>query len=289
MYNLSDISTVKRLLEQNGFHFSKSLGQNFLIDASVCPRMADEAVCDGETGVLEIGAGVGVLTSELAQRAEKVVSVELDNRLLPILSKTLGEFDNVEIVNEDILKVDLNSLLKEKFGDRKISVCANLPYYITSPVIMKLLESNLPIEKIVVMVQKEAADRICADVGDRESGALTVAVNYYSKAEELFFVPKSCFLPSPKVDSEVISLRLLKTPPVNPKDINIFRQVVKAAFAQRRKTAVNSLSSGLGIEKSTVSELLKQCGFDENIRAERFTMSDFEKISDAVCEYKKER
>ena len=289
MYNLSDITTVKRLLEQNGFHFSKSLGQNFLIDASVCPRMADEAVCDGETGVLEIGAGVGVLTSELAKRAQRVVSVELDTRLLPILSKTLGEFDNVEIVNDDILKVDLPALLKEKFGGRKVSVCANLPYYITSPVVMKLLESNLPIEKIVVMVQKEAADRICADVGDRESGALTVAVNYYSKAEKLFFVPKSCFLPSPKVDSEVISLRLLKTPPVNPKDINIFRQVVKSAFAQRRKTAVNSLSSGLGIEKSDVSELLKQCGFDENIRAERFTMTDFEKISDAVYEYKKER
>ena len=286
MYNLSDVSTVRRLLEEGGFHFSKSLGQNFLIDASVCPRMADEAVSDGETGVLEIGAGVGVLTSELAKRAEKVVSVELDTRLLPILSKTLGEYENVEIVNDDILKVDLPALLKEKFGDRKVSVCANLPYYITSPVIMKLLESSLPVEKIVVMVQKEAADRICALVGSRNSGALTVAVNYYSEANKLFFVPKSCFLPSPKVDSEVISLRLLKEPPISPKDEIVFRQVVKSAFAQRRKTAVNSLSAGLGIEKSVISSILKENGFDENIRAERFTMSDFEKISDAVYEYK---
>ncbi|MBO4338415.1 MAG: 16S rRNA (adenine(1518)-N(6)/adenine(1519)-N(6))-dimethyltransferase RsmA [Clostridiales bacterium] len=286
MYNLSDISTVKRLLEQGGFHFSKSLGQNFLIDGSVCPKMADEAVSDGETGVLEIGAGIGVLTSELSKRAEKVVSVELDARLLPILSKTLGEYDNIEIINEDILKVDLPELLKEKFGDRKVSVCANLPYYITSPVIMKLLESRLPIEKIVVMVQKEAADRICANVGDRESGALTAAVNYYSKAEKLFFVSKESFIPSPKVDSEVISLRLLKNPPVNPKDISVFGQVVKSAFAQRRKTAVNSLSAGLGIEKSVISDILKRLGFDENIRAERFTMTDFEKISDAVYEYR---
>ena len=287
MYNLSDIGTVKRLLEQNGFHFSKSLGQNFLIDPSVCPRMAEEAVCGGETGVIEIGAGVGVLTAELAKRAEKVVSVELDKRLLPILSQTLGDFDNIEIVNEDILKVDLHSLIKEKFGGRKVSVCANLPYYITSPVIMSLLESRLPIEKIIVMVQKEAADRICASVGERESGALTAAVNYYSSAEKLFFVPKSCFIPSPKVDSEVISLKLLKENPINPKDEKLFWQVVKSAFAQRRKTAVNSLSAGLGIEKSAVSGILRDCGFDENIRAEKFTMSDFEKISDAVYEYRR--
>ena len=178
------------------------------------------------------------------------------------------------------------SLLKEKFGDRKISVCANLPYYITSPVIMKLLESNLPIEKIVVMVQKEAADRICAEVGSRDSGALTAAVNYHSKAEKLFFVSKNCFIPSPKVDSEVISLKLLKEPSVNPKDEQVFRQTVKAAFAQRRKTAVNSLSAGLGIEKSVITSILKENGFDENIRAEKFTMSDFEAISNAVYEYR---
>jgi len=289
MYNLSDINTVKRLLEQNGFHFSKKLGQNFLIDPSVCPRMADEAVSDGETGIIEIGAGVGVLTSELAERAEKVVSIELDTRLLPVLSQTLNGFDNIEIVNDDILKVDLHSLIKENFGDRKVSVCANLPYYITSPVIMKLLESRLPIEKIIVMVQKEAADRICASVGDRDSGALTAAVNYYSTAEKLFFVPRGCFLPSPKVDSEVISLKLLKENPVNPKDEKLFWQVVKSAFAQRRKTAVNSLSSGLSIEKSAVLQILTDLGFDENIRAEKFTLKDFERIADAVYNYKKDR
>ncbi len=286
MYNLSDIGTVKRLLEENGFHFSKSLGQNFLIDPEVCPQMANEAVSDGETGIIEIGAGVGVLTTELAKRAEKVVSIELDKRLLPILSKTLCDFDNVEIVNEDVLKVDLKRLIKEKFGDRKVSVCANLPYYITSPVIMKLLESKLEIEKIIVMVQKEAADRICAEVGDRDSGALTAAVNYYSKAEKLFFVPRESFIPSPKVDSEVISLRLLKESPVKPKDETVFWQTVKAAFAQRRKTAVNSLSAGLSIEKSAVSLILKECGFEENIRAERFTMNDFCLLADRITDYK---
>jgi 16S rRNA (adenine1518-N6/adenine1519-N6)-dimethyltransferase len=249
--------------------------------------MADEAVSDGETAVLEIGPGVGVLTKELALRSEKVVSVELDTRLLPILSKTLGEFDNVEIVNDDILKVDLHSLIKERFEGRRVSVCANLPYYITSPVIMRLLESNLPIEKIVVMVQKEAADRICASVGDRESGALTVAVNYYSEAQKLFFVPKTCFMPSPKVDSAVISMRLRKNPPVAPKDEKLFWQVVKAAFAQRRKTAVNSLSSGLGIEKAEIARLLTEAGFDENIRAERFTMEDFCTVADKIYEYGK--
>lgn len=286
MYNLSDINTVKGLLEQNGFHFSKKLGQNFLIDPSVCPRMADEAISDGETGIIEIGAGVGVLTSELAKRAEKVVSIELDTRLLPILSKTLADYDNVEIVNEDVMKVDLHRLIKEKFGDRKVSVCANLPYYITSPVIMKLLESRLPIEKIIVMVQKEAADRICATVGDRDSGALTAAVNYYSETEKLFFVPRQSFLPSPKVDSEVISLKLLKESPVQPKDEKLFWQVVKSAFAQRRKTAVNSLSAGLSVEKSVISSVIGECGFDESIRAERFTMTDFCSLADKIHEYK---
>lgn len=287
MYNLSDINTVKALLEQGGFHFSKSLGQNFIIDDEVCPKMADEAVSDGETAVLEIGPGIGVLTKELALRAEKVVSVELDTRLLPILSKTLGEFDNVEIVNDDILKVDLHKLIEERFPGKKVSICANLPYYITSPVIMHLLESNLPVEKIVVMVQKEAADRICASVGDRDSGALTAAVNYYSTAEKLFFVPKQCFIPSPKVDSCVISMRLHKNPPVTPKDEKLFWQVVKAAFAQRRKTAVNSLSSGLSIEKIEISKILREAGFNENIRAEKFTMEDFCTVADLISDYKK--
>ena len=287
MYNLSDIGTIKSLLESNGFHFSKSLGQNFLTDETVCPRMADEAVSDGETAVLEIGPGIGVLTKELALRSEKVVSVELDKRLLPILSKTLGEFDNIEIINDDILKIDLHRLIEEKFSGRKVSVCANLPYYITSPVIMRLLESRLPVEKIVVMVQKEAADRICAFVGDRDSGALTAAVNYYSSAKKQFFVPKSSFIPSPKVDSCVISMRLHKNPPVNPKDEKLFWQVVKSAFAQRRKTAVNSLSSGLGIEKSEIAFLLTNAGFDENVRAEKFTMDDFCTVADLIYDYKK--
>ena len=282
MYNLSDIDTIRALLRESGFTFSKSLGQNFLIDGEVCPEMAKEAVSDGETGVLEIGAGIGVLTAEIAKTAEKVVSLEVDKRLLPLLKKTLADFQNVEIVNEDILKVDLHSLLKEKFGGGKISVCANLPYYITSPVIMRLLGEELPIESIVVMVQKEAADRICAKVGTRDSGALTVAVNYYSEAEKLFFVPKESFLPSPKVDSTVIKLKMRKQPPVFPKDEKLFWQTVKAAFAQRRKTALNSLAAGTNTDKEIISKALENCGFPLDIRAEKFTMKDFEILSDEI-------
>ncbi len=280
MYNLSDISTVKRLLEQNGFHFSKSLGQNFLIDASVCPRMADEAVCDGETGVLEIGAGVGVLTSELAERAEKVVSVELDTRLLPILSKTLDEFDNVEIVNDDILKVDLPALLKEKFGDRKVSVCANLPYYITSPVIMKLLEDRPPIRSITVMVQKEAADRLCAAVGSRECGAVTAAVNYYSTPKMLFKVGRGSFMPSPNVDSAVIRLDIPERPRFEVADERLFFRIVRASFAQRRKQLINPLSAELGITKDELAKILGECGIRTTARPEELKMEDFV----ALCE-----
>ncbi len=182
-FNLADISTIKSVLLKHGFTFSKALGQNFLVNPEVCPRMAEEAVISSADGIIEIGAGIGVLTAELCKRAKRVISVELDKRLLPVLSETLGEFHNVEVINADILKTDLHALIKEKFSDCKnVSVCANLPYYITSPVIMKLLEDKLPLKQIVVMVQKEAAERLTAEVGSRESGAITVAVNYYAAA-----------------------------------------------------------------------------------------------------------
>ena len=207
MYNLTDIGTIKDILGRHGFHFSKALGQNFIVNPSVCPRMAEESGIDENCGVIEIGAGIGVLTAELAKRAKKVVCVELDTRLLPILAETLADFDNIEIINQDVLKTDLAALIKEKFEGMPVYVCANLPYYITSPVIMTLLESRLPIEAITVMVQKEAAQRLCAAVGSRLSGAVTVAVDYYAKAEKLFDVSAGSFMPAPKVDSCVIRPR----------------------------------------------------------------------------------
>ncbi len=185
---LSNIGNIKAILSKHGFTFSKSLGQNFLINPSVCPRMAEYGGAEKGVGVIEVGPGIGVLTCELAKRADKVVSVELDKRLLPVLDETLSEFDNIKIVNDDILKIDLKKLIAEEFDGMEVVVCANLPYYITSPVIMKLLEDKLPIKALTVMVQKEAAQRICADVGTRQSGAVTVAVNYYAKPSMLFGV-----------------------------------------------------------------------------------------------------
>lgn len=279
MYNLSDIGTVRSILEKHGFTFSKALGQNFLINPAVCPEMAEEAVTSENDGVIEIGAGVGVLTAELCKRAKKVVSIELDKRLLPVLDETLAEFDNFEVVNEDILKVDLHELIKEKFSDcENVSVCANLPYYITSPVIMKLLEDKLPIKQIIVMVQREAADRLTAPVGSRESGAITVAVNYYAEAEKLFNVSKGSFVPSPKVDSAVIRLAIYGKSPIETKNEELFFRTVKAMFMQRRKTALNSVSAGLGIPKDTVAKALEMTGLDASVRAEKLTLSQ-------LCEF----
>lgn len=275
MYNLSDVGTIKSILEKYGFSFSKSLGQNFLINPAVCPQMADEAVITEEDGIIEIGAGIGVLTAELCKRAKKVVSIELDKRLLPVLDETLKDFDNFEVVNDDILKVDLHKLIKEKFGDCKnVSVCANLPYYITSPVIMKLLEDKLPIKQIIVMVQKEAADRLTADVGTRNSGAITVAVNFYANAEKLFNVSKGSFMPSPKVDSAVIKLSIYDTPPIKTEDEEVFFKMVKAIFMQRRKTALNGISAGMNLSKEAVAKAIENAGFDSAVRAEKLNLEE---------------
>ena len=214
MKRLSDIGTIKDILSRHGFTFSKALGQNFLINPSVCPRMASCSGAGKGVGVIEVGPGIGVLTNELCQLADKVVAVELDKRLLPVLDETLAEYDNVKVVNADVLELDLNQLIKDEFDGLEVVVCANLPYYITSPVIMKLLEDRLPISAITVMVQKEAAQRICAEVGSRMSGAVTVSVNYYAKPQMLFGVSAGSFMPAPKVDSAVIRLDILKKPPV---------------------------------------------------------------------------
>lgn len=286
MLELTDIGTIKALLARHGFHFSKALGQNFIVNPSVCPRMADESGIDSESGVIEIGAGIGVLTAELAKRAKKVVCIELDSKLLPILDETLADFDNIEIINADVLKTDLAALIEEKFGGMSVYVCANLPYYITSPVIMTLLESRLPLKAVTVMVQREAAQRLCAPVGSRLSGAVTVAVDYYAEARKLFDVSAGSFMPAPKVDSSVIRLDIREKPGIEVSDEKLFFSMVHAAFGQRRKTASNSISSGTGIPKAVVAEAIERCGFPPSVRAESMTAEQLAALCEALNELK---
>lgn len=285
MKNLWDINNVKRLLAQNGLTLSKALGQNFLTDPEVCPRMAKLSGAREEAGVLEIGPGIGVLTRELAKTAGKVVTVELDRRLLPLLSDTLGDLDNVTVIQGDVLKLDLAELIRENFPpEMPVLVCANLPYYITSPVIMLLLESKLPFESITVMVQKEAAQRLCARVGSRQAGAVTVAVDYYARAEQLFDVPRESFLPSPKVDSSVIQLTVRQTPPIEVADEAGFFRMVKAAFSQRRKTAANGISAGTGLPKERIAAAIETAGFAADVRAETLTMEELARLYNSIAE-----
>ncbi len=286
MERLTDRGFIRELLERHGFTFSKSLGQNFLINPSVCPRMAEAAVQGDNVGVLEIGPGIGVLTNELLKRASKVVAVELDKRLLPVLDETLSEYDNLKVVNADVMKLDLHRLIEDEFGSMEVAVCANLPYYITSPIIMKLLEDRLNVSSVTVMVQKEAAVRLCAEPGSRDSSAITAAVRYYCDPELLFHVSAGSFMPAPKVDSAVIRLGL-REPSVHPKDEALLFRVIRGAFAQRRKTVLNSLSSSLSLDKGELSDILCKAGVDPSARAERLTLQNFSDISDAVYEWSK--
>lgn len=282
MENLSNISVIRDVLSRHGFSFSKGLGQNFLINPTVCPRMAEMGNAQPGWGMIEIGAGVGVLTAELAQRADKVVCIEIDSRLLPILDETLAEYNNIKIVNQDVLKVDLHKLIAEEFPNMPVAVCANLPYYITSPIIMNLLESRLPISSLTVMVQKEAAQRICAMPGSREVGAVSIAVRYYCEPKVLFQVSRGSFMPAPDVDSTVIRLDIRKQPEVDVKREEDFFRVVKAAFSQRRKTLSNTLSSGLSMNKTQIAELLERAGVASNLRAEQLSMQQFADIANAL-------
>lgn len=284
MENLTNILTIKDLLNRHGFTFSKALGQNFLINPSVCPRMAQFCGAGEGVGVIEVGPGFGVLTHELCKLAQKVVSIELDKRLIPVLAETMAEHKNFKVINEDILKIDLHRLIEEEFQGMKVVVCANLPYYITSPVIMKLLEDKLPIEAITVMVQKEAAQRLTAEIGTRDSSAITVAVNYYSEPQLLFHVSSGSFMPAPKVDSAVIRLDITNEPRVKCKNEKMFFKVVKGAFSQRRKTVLNSISSGMGIPKAEVEKALTDSGVAQNSRAEQLKLDDFAKIADCIYE-----
>jgi 16S rRNA (adenine1518-N6/adenine1519-N6)-dimethyltransferase len=282
---ITDLSVIKDLCIEAGFTFSKAKGQNFLINPSVCPRIAEAGIpSSGKTGVIEIGTGLGVLTKELCKKASKVVAIEIDKRLMPILEQTLSEYTNFKVINDDFLNIDLKNLLKEEFdGFGSVSVCANLPYYITSPVLMKIIESNIKIDQITVMVQREAALRLCAKIPSRECGAVTYAVRYAYMPEILFNVSRGSFFPSPNVESSVIRLTKIdnKRSSLNRKD---FFKVVKAAFSQRRKTLLNSLSSGLSMVKDRVAATLSLCGIGLNTRPEELTFEQMELIAENIFE-----
>ena len=281
---LTNISYIKDLCQRYGFALQKSYGQNFIVNSGICPKIAEHAEVNENCGVIEIGTGIGVLTKELALRAKKVVAIEIDTKLLPLLEETLADFDNIKIINKDVLEVDLNALIKEEFGDMPVMVCANLPYYITSPIIMKLLEDRLPIENITVMVQKEAAQRICAKEGSRDAGAISLAVNYYAVPTVCFNVSPGSFFPPPKVTSSVIRLDVNKAPKVQPKsEKNMFR-LIRAAFTQRRKTFVNSTSATLGISKAAIEAALEQIGEKPMVRPEQMTLEQFCALSDILLE-----
>lgn len=285
MNELTDIGYVRELLERHGFSFSKALGQNFLVNPTVCPRIAEMGNAAPGWGVLEIGTGVGTLTKELAKRADKVCAVELDQRLFPILDETLAEFDNIRIFHGDAMKYDLATLIEEEFAGLNVAVCANLPYYITSPLIMRLLEEKLPIETITVMVQKEAAQRLCAPIGSRESGAVSVAVAYYGQAEKLFDVSRGSFMPAPNVDSAVIQICLHLTSPWKIADEGLFFRIVKAGFSQRRKQLGGVLPGALSLPKDIVAKAFADAGLAPSVRIEALTMEQLAGLTGAVAEY----
>ncbi len=277
---LTSPKVIKQIAEQFDFGFSKGLGQNFLLDPQVLDKIAEAA--DIDDGVLEVGPGFGVLTKRLCQTGKKVVSVEIDKRLIPVLDFTLSEFDNVKIIEKDILKTDVKALIEEEFDGKKISVAANLPYYITTPIITKLIEEKLPIKNIVVMVQKEVAERIAAKPGKKDYGAISVLCQYYTNPRLVTIVPKGSFYPAPKVDSAVLCMEVQDKPNVDVLDEKLFFKVVKAAFAQRRKTLLNCLSSGFSCGKDALSELLVSVGIEPTVRGEKLGLSEFAKIADAL-------
>ena len=278
-------TTVKYLLDKYGFRFSKSMGQNFLIDASVPLRIADAADLDETVGVLEVGAGFGCLTAATAAYAGKVVCVELDTSLQNVLAETISEYENAEIVYGDVMKTDIKALVEEKFAGLRPVVCANLPYNITSPVITAFLEAGC-FETITVMIQKEVAKRMNAKAGTADYGAFTLLVQWHCETEILFDVSPNCFMPAPKVTSSVIQLRRRSTPVCAVKDEQLMFRVIRAAFNQRRKTLNNALASGFGeLSKQDIAAAISECGFDERIRGEALTLEQFALLSDVLAKY----
>ena len=281
--DLCNRNHIQALLARHGFHFSKALGQNFLIDASVPLRIAESCGADENTAVLEIGPGIGPLTQQLARRAGKVVSVELDRRLYPVLGETMAEFNNFTLVPGDIMKCDLKALIDEHFGTLRPILCANLPYNITTPLLTRCVESGL-FESLTVLIQKEVAQRICAKPGTADYGAFSLLMQYYTEPELLFTVPNTCFLPAPKVTSAVIHCPKRQTPPVQVKSEASLWRAVRAGFAQRRKTLVNSLQSGYQLPKEVLAQAIADCGLSADVRGEKLSLADYARLADALDE-----
>ena len=284
--NLCDEATIRALLERHGFHFSKSMGQNFLIDPQIPYDIAAASQADIACGVLEIGPGIGTMTQYLACAAKKVIAVEIDKALIPILEDTLSEYENVRVINHDVLKVDIAKLAEEENGGKPIKVVANLPYYITTPIIMGLFENHVPIKSITVMVQKEVADRMQVGPGTKDYGGLSLAVQYYAKPYIVANVPPNCFMPRPKVGSAVIRLERYENPPVTVKDEKLMFRLIRASFNQRRKTLANGLKNSpeLDYTKEEIEAAIEALGRGASIRGEALTLEEFAKLADLLSE-----
>ena len=284
MENLYSPGAVRALLGRYGLRPQKALGQNFIVNPSVCPRIAELGGARPGVGALEIGPGIGVLTAELAKRCEKVVAIELDKGLIPLLRETLGQLPNLEVVHGDALKLDLPALVREQFGDMPLVVCANLPYYITTPVLMRLLECGAKFESVTVMVQKETARRFCAPLPSREAGAITMAIAYRASCRILFEVSRGSFLPPPNVDSAVIQLTPHTLPPVDVLEPDMLFAVIRAVFAQRRKTLLNNISAAFTLPKPETAALLHSVGVDPTARGEALDLAAIARVADALTE-----
>ena len=287
--NLCDIKTIKQIMAMFSLNFRKEFGQNFLTNNMVVEDIADNCCTDASSTILEIGPGIGSLTSELAKRYKNVVALEIDHGLIPVLKYTLGKYNNVKVINEDVMKADLKEILAPYFEQGSVSVCANLPYYITTPILMKLLESGLNFEYITIMIQSEVADRLCAAPGGKDCGAITAVINYYGAPEKLFKVSAGNFIPAPKVDSSVVRIRLHKEKPFVPAHEATFFRTIRASFEQRRKTLPNSLSSVFSeLSKEEITAIIENCGHSPTIRGEKLSVSDFTELSNklyqAICE-----
>ena len=283
--DLCNLSVIKSVMADAGITFRKEFGQNFLINRIIPEEIAEQCADDPESMILEIGPGIGCLTAELASRYAKVVAVEIDKGLIPVLDKTLAEFDNVTVINDDVMKIDLPALIAEHSEGRPVSVCANLPYYITTPILMMLLESGIKFRTITVMVQNEVAQRLVAPPGKADYGAITAMLGYYGTVRKLFKVSAGCFVPAPKVDSAVIRIDLYREPKYTPKDERLMRNIIKAAFEMRRKTLQNALSAKLqGYTKEEIKDAIVAIGYPETVRGECLSIEDFVRLSDVLTE-----
>lgn len=284
--NLCDLKTIKGIMKTFGIEFRKEFGQNFLTNKFVVENIADEC-CFGESRtILEIGPGIGTLTQELCERYENVIAYEIDKSLIPVLGYTLGSYGNLKVINEDIMKADLKTALSD-YMSGGVSVCANLPYYITTPILMMLLESGIKFDYITIMIQSEVADRLCAKAGKGDYGAITAVLNYYGEAERILDVPASDFVPAPKVNSAVVRIKLHKKNPYDPKDEKLMFRVIKASFEQRRKTLLNGLSNGMSdFTKEQIAAAIESCGHRPDIRGEKLSVGEFVELSNALYDMK---